>query len=899
MKDFKRQLIVILIPSMLFAATPAGFAFAENADTAPPVAEKSQPAVVEDAPIATETPPESAVIVTGNAVADSTIQNIANTTTLETSNQASTTESVSSSQGDSSEAASTPQVIEFTTENNSQAQNDSTTAADTGSNATNNNGGNASIETGNAYAQANVLNVLNTNIFNSNGFFFLLNSFFGNIGNIDVRGMSAANDSLLSCGTFCNGTSTPLRTVVSSDNTASIENDVIVRGATGGNGASDNGGDATIGTGDAFAAANLVNVANTNIVDSNYMLLVFNNFGDWNGDLIFPNADFFASRFFGNPSIVMPTSSVSPDSEATRSVSISNTNEALVENSATTTADTGDNEASGNGNGIIQSGDAISQTTVHNTVNSNFFNNDSFVVLFKVYGSWSGNVFNAPKNISWRETPQGVSLFSNDEGENEQASTTVPLSGETATSIGGGSSSFSASSTNRAAIRNHVQVYALTGGNRANRNNNASIQSGNAYASTNIVNIANTNIVGRNWVLAIVNIFGDWSGSVSFGQPDLWVGSSVDVGSGAVPRSRPVYHFTIANRGDADANHVKLKVRADKPLLFFNQSDRSDAEWDIGTIPAGASVEATYTADVSSTVPYGEHQVTTAVSVSSLENDSNASDNNDIIAIAVKNLPSHNRRAALNYTSDPVLTISKTVIGSTSLYQRETASYKIVIDNRGGEAYHSVLVDMLKNEAGEVVNEQKWELDTILPNEQITVTYQTVFSASTTAGIYTNYARLETIGRHPSLEPFLGDYVNSNEASTSVLILALPEKNVDGIGGDMDIATTIESTIATSTLSESVASATSTFLGTLERGVKRIFGSHFPSLEGAAFSADTLKPPLPPFSWPNELAAVAFGTHPMARDFRLYLLLILAAFQINYLYRKRPSWPQGRFTDFL
>ena len=42
------------------------------------------------------------------------------------------------------------------------------------------------IDTGDAFAYANIINVVNTNILNSNGFLFFLNSLFGN-GTLDLN----------------------------------------------------------------------------------------------------------------------------------------------------------------------------------------------------------------------------------------------------------------------------------------------------------------------------------------------------------------------------------------------------------------------------------------------------------------------------------------------------------------------------------------------------------------------------------------------------------------------------------------------------------------------------------------------------------------------------------------
>ena len=210
------------------------------------------------------------------------------------------------------------------------------------------------------------------------------------------------------------------------------------------------------------------------------------------------------------------------------------------------------------------------------------------------------------------------------------------------------------------------------------------------------------------------------------------------------------------------------------------------------------------------------------------------------------------------------------------------------------------MVDTLKNEAGETVNEQKWELDTILPNEQITVTYQTVFSASTTPGIYTNYARLETVGRHPSLEPFLGHYVYSNEASTSVTVLAMPEWGVGGVGGDMDFATTTELAVATTTLSSSDSSFASTTIATttvllanVEKDIKRIVNTHFAQLDKAAFSDGLLNPKVQ-----KNMLAAAFGARPTANEIRFYLMLIIGSIFLYRIYGGRLRL-RGRFSNFL
>src|SRR3989344_3818961 len=369
--------------------------------------------------------------------------------------------------------------------NEGVVENEATTTAATGEN-------NASstseteITTGDAYASANVVSVVNLNLVESNGFLYLLNNFLQSLGHIDLRLFtSSETPSENPCGTpTCDNLASTLD--VETQNEATISNVVIARSSTGSNFAA--GGNALINTGNAYACANVVNIANTNIINSNYLLFAFNNFGGWDGDLIFPNSDFFSSFF---------------TSFSTGGANVSNTNSANVDNTVETSADTGGNETEGDGS-LIETGDAVAGSNVTNVVNTNLFNSPTFFVVFRIFGNWNGSVFNAPEGISWAETPSGLELFSSDEA------------GEPASATGFGEAmggNIDVETNNTANIRNNVKVFALTGENKAtSANGDASIDTGNAYAGANVLNVVNSNIVSSNWIIALINIFGDWSG---------------------------------------------------------------------------------------------------------------------------------------------------------------------------------------------------------------------------------------------------------------------------------------------------------------------------------------------------------------------------------------------------
>src|SRR3989344_3434016 len=438
----------------------------------------------EDAPVAEEIvltsepePVPVTEIVTGDATAETETVSQVNVNEVE----AQLIETEGSSEPERPLPEENAEVILIN--NEGVVENEATTTASTGENNASSTG-ETLITTGNAYASANVVSAVNLNLVESNGFLYLLNNFLQSLGHIDLRLFtSSETPSENPCGTPTCGTLASTLDV-ETQNEAAISDVVIVRSSTGSNSAE--GNNALINTGNAYAGANVVNIANTNIVNSNYLLFAFNNFGGWDGDLIFPNSDFFSSFF---------TSSFLGGG-----ANVSNTNSANIENEVETSAETGGNETEGDGS-LIETGNALAGSNVTNVVNTNLFNSPTFFVVFRIFGNWNGSVFNAPEGISWAETPSGLELFSSDEaGEDEGVS-------------GGG---IAVETNNTANIRNNVKVFALTGENKAtSANGDASIDTGNAYAGANVLNVINSNIVSSNWIIALINIFGDWSGNIS------------------------------------------------------------------------------------------------------------------------------------------------------------------------------------------------------------------------------------------------------------------------------------------------------------------------------------------------------------------------------------------------
>jgi hypothetical protein len=299
--------------------------------------------------------------------------------------------------------------------NDADVYNGMTLVADSGNNvADKNTGGDTLIETGDANVTANVLTYANNNIagnviYNTvniygdlYGDIYLpeeyLTMYMGNTGN----GAGSSNDT-----TVANASTTN----IAQTNNAEIYNDLDIITDTGSNEASGNtGGDSTIKTGDSTVQANVVNVVNSNITSDTPMWLVFvNEAGKWVGRLFgAPEGQYFAGSegtiftLDENGEVIVSNSGNGADSNnsatsaTTTETTITQENNASVNNELTLVANTGGNSASDNtgGDNVIKTGDAKVIANIVNFVNNNIIGSGRLIVTtVNVFGSWIGNFY--------------------------------------------------------------------------------------------------------------------------------------------------------------------------------------------------------------------------------------------------------------------------------------------------------------------------------------------------------------------------------------------------------------------------------------------------------------------------------------------------------------------------
>lgn len=234
----------------------------------------------------------------------------------------------------------------------------------------------AVIMSGSATALANVINLVNTNIFGNQVFFGIMN----------LNGSLLA-DLILPAPTWFGAGGSTGGAVVSSQNQSNIKNEVTAEANTGGNSVSAET-QGTVETGGAMALAKSATIADMNISGDGYFYASINNWGGEKTEVVnwsAPGATDWmtAEADFSNWAI-------SPIGG--ENLGIYNSNDAQVYNNIKVSADTGNNVIEQSGTGAIKTGEATAIANLNNLVNVNISGNNWFYGLINIIGGWRGRV---------------------------------------------------------------------------------------------------------------------------------------------------------------------------------------------------------------------------------------------------------------------------------------------------------------------------------------------------------------------------------------------------------------------------------------------------------------------------------------------------------------------------
>ncbi|MFC1649186.1 hypothetical protein ACFL2C_00550 [Patescibacteria group bacterium] len=257
--------------------------------------------------------------------------------------------------------------------------NDVISVANTGSNAI---GGvdKAVIDTGDAYSLVSLLNKVNTTVIGSDIHIVTINIYGVTEGDILLPEFDRED------GDGC------CMDMVIASNSAELINDVVSDANTGDNQimSSLGEGEASIETGDAASAVNVVNIVNTTLVNTVFRYLYINLFGEWSGDFV--GWDDLSESEGGRNLYMSSVDGQLPMSTCSGCVDgVNQSNSAVITNNITTYSNTGENLAYA-GDANIETGNAYSVVSLINLINSTIINSKGFIGFINIFGTLKGDI---------------------------------------------------------------------------------------------------------------------------------------------------------------------------------------------------------------------------------------------------------------------------------------------------------------------------------------------------------------------------------------------------------------------------------------------------------------------------------------------------------------------------
>ncbi len=404
-----------------------------------------------------------------------------------------------------------------------------------GQNSASNNTSHGIILTGDANLGLNFVSFANTNLINNNSLYANWQNVYGNYAeNVDLAnapsGSSHLSDLLVEVFNRNTGEGSTNQAIVNvndqteiiNQNSGILRNQVTADVVSGKNRANNNSGTGSATTGDVNSSVNMLNFLNTNVSASNVWIKNLNVFGTWTGNLTLPYMPAPNLSLGSQTGVTSENAITGEDSNNEAEVNIENSlvinnqNEAVVRNNVHMRTDTGNNLASNNTNsGVIKFGEANAQTNELNVTNLNVTGDSWWMVVVNKFGGWSGTVLGAAENAQVSGSPVTTIITPQNSGIVVENSPTGPQSNNIAgANINHG---VEVSSENDALIENNIVVNNITGENETQYNTgHGYIETGNIKSSVNLVNFANANINVGNWMVVVINVFGDWNGNLVF-----------------------------------------------------------------------------------------------------------------------------------------------------------------------------------------------------------------------------------------------------------------------------------------------------------------------------------------------------------------------------------------------
>ena len=349
------------------------------------------------------------------------------------------------------------------------------------------------------------------------------NNASGNDGSVMDTGSSSADSSLINEGNK-NTTSGEKNTTADNQNVSTTEdrdkvtvennnqiyaeNNVSVESSSGGNTLMDNDGQAQLSTGDVDMIVTLLNILNVNITGEDFTHLIVNIFGDLNGEV---DLDKIAKSLGMNEEEIQAIArNEQTEAESNNDVKnsqslnadVNNNNDAQFRNDVDVLGESGNNNLSGNEDRVnLVTGRIKILVALINFINTNYTGTDWYFAMVNIFGNLTGDLILPDPNGFLIDDTKAQNTNTGEGSSNNAQSTSEE--------------NITVSDTNQVTLTNNLEVTGDSGSNVAYANEDRVKQeSGDVNVVTNLSNWLNVNIIGNNWILLVINVFGKWYGKI-------------------------------------------------------------------------------------------------------------------------------------------------------------------------------------------------------------------------------------------------------------------------------------------------------------------------------------------------------------------------------------------------
>ncbi len=560
----------------------------------------------------------------------------------------------------------------------------------------------AVIDTGQALAVANNAVVVNTNLTGSDFEYSVLTD----------EDLSGGADFSTNWQEFeeeaGNQNSSAQVVVVANENLADV-NLTTVAIANSGNNLIDGAAIGQIETGDSIALANSVAIVNTNFTNSEFLYTVINIFDTLEGDLVFPSPDYFLAD---SQAVVLSSE-----------IEIINNNKAGVDNQTISSADSGGNLITGNGQLIIETGQAVSVSNVFNWINQNFVGVSFFSLLFNNFGNWDGQLLNWQGAGTVTNLGQGSYLFQF--GSQPDESVGVVNQNDCCSAL-------AVENENQATVNTTTTASAVSGDNIISGLGNGEIKTGQALAVANSTSVVNSNFVNSKVFFGIFNLFGLFKGNLVFAYPDLEI-EITDNRDEVLPGEELAYVIHYRNSGQAPARNVTIHQQTNPQLNLLSVNspqpvvNGNDFDWFLEELAPGQEGKITVVMEVAGEAV--EDDLVSPIIIESQDQDIDRENNfaQDLTRLvfpdpqpaSVPDNDQDNDNTSNDNNNQPELIITSSNNVADFIYPGDSLLFKVVVKNQGdGLAEDVLLFNQLYNQIPDPLDEAGLPIGNLEPGEE-------------------------------------------------------------------------------------------------------------------------------------------------------------------------------------